>query len=656
MSPGAGRICPHVARAPIAQTTDQTTATDADERARLIRIRRPPILVAAASSSRVTDGPTTPSTQGQSPTSTRSPTPTRSPTTRSGITRVVVVVVAFRYRNESFLCSRLHFVHEEGTGAMRRVASRRDAMGSRGARYWIWAALCAVSCADVARAARTRDWCTASTLTNTLTYATARKTASTWQNDAVARMFAGETINVGVIWDPGVVKADAVASTDTTTPSPFAVCEGNAACGDYLDGPDYAIFQEVAQRGGFTANWTLFRDKLGTETYDNLVTNITLNYDVSGQWWTDSSARRAMGIASSQYFQDLSRMLVVKKTVQTKTFQPDLLLKPFTWQAWVMFLSLTTFHAMCYYYLEFEYFKQEIPHFWEGFMTSLWLSWERFTSGLDAEPRSPHAKILQAIWGMCTLCFTALYTASLAALIIEVSTSNSAINSMNDLRSAGSTAVMFQNDPLIPQMQIAYDWLTIVEKPRTDILAVQDLDAFLTSAGAYALLIPATDAYKVVQSSPDCSVTETAMALQSGGGFVAHYSGCAENFLWNIDTILMEMAADGTIDRIKSRYATLKCASDDSATTISYQLGIEQTVGIVVAGAALMIFVLVVSATIKNILFQKQQRAEAALRSELDSEMAKNAPASLTEDGGEAEISRSTSLMQRRTFKLGRAT
>ena len=34
---------------------------------------------------------------------------------------------------------------------MRRVASRRDAMGSRGARYWIWAALCAVSCADVAR-------------------------------------------------------------------------------------------------------------------------------------------------------------------------------------------------------------------------------------------------------------------------------------------------------------------------------------------------------------------------------------------------------------------------------------------------------------------------------------------------------------------------
>ena len=97
---------------------------------------------------------------------------------------------------------------------MRRVASRRDAMGSRAARYWIWAALCAVSCADVARAARSRNWCTASTLTNTLTYATARKTAPTWQNDAVAKMFAGETINVGVIWDPGVVKADAVASTD----------------------------------------------------------------------------------------------------------------------------------------------------------------------------------------------------------------------------------------------------------------------------------------------------------------------------------------------------------------------------------------------------------------------------------------------------------
>jgi hypothetical protein len=105
VSPVAGRICPHASRAPIAQTTDQKTATDADERARLIRIRRPPIVVVAASSSRVTDGPTTPSTPGRSPTSTRSPTPTRAPTTRSGITRVVVVVVAFRY-----IMSRL-FVH-----------------------------------------------------------------------------------------------------------------------------------------------------------------------------------------------------------------------------------------------------------------------------------------------------------------------------------------------------------------------------------------------------------------------------------------------------------------------------------------------------------------------------------------------------------------
>jgi len=106
VSPGAGRICPHAARAPIAQTTDQTTATDADERARLIRIRRPPIVVVAASSSRVTDGPTTPSTPG------RSPTPTRAPTPRSGITHVVVVVVAFRYIiSRLFVHTLLQFVH-----------------------------------------------------------------------------------------------------------------------------------------------------------------------------------------------------------------------------------------------------------------------------------------------------------------------------------------------------------------------------------------------------------------------------------------------------------------------------------------------------------------------------------------------------------------
>jgi hypothetical protein len=157
-----------------------------------------------------------------------------------------------------------------------------------------------------------------------------------------------------------------------------------------------------------------------------------------------------------------------------------------------------------------------------------------------------------------------------------------------------------------------------------------------------------------VQASTDCGSTTSAMALQAGGGFVAHYSGCAENLLWIIDVILMKMAADGTTDKIKARYATTKCSSDDSATTMSYQLGIEQTVGIVVCGAALMIFVLVISATIKNILFQKQQKAEAALRSELDSVVAQKAPASPTEGGG--EFARSTSIMQRRTFKLGRAT
>ena len=180
---------------------------------------------------------------------------------------------------------------------MRRVASRRDAMGR--ARRGTGSGRALRGVLRGRRASRAvADWCTASTLTNTLTYATARKTAPTWQNDAVAKMFAGETINVGVIWDPGVVKADAVASTDTTTPSP-SPCARGSGVGDYLDGPDYAIFQEVAQRGGFTANWTLFRDKLGTETYDDMVTNITLNYDVSRQWWTDwSTARWASPVVS----------------------------------------------------------------------------------------------------------------------------------------------------------------------------------------------------------------------------------------------------------------------------------------------------------------------------------------------------------------------
>jgi len=205
-------------------------------------------------------------------------------------------------------------------------------------------------------------------------------------------------------------------------------------------------------------------------------------------------------------------------------------------------------------------------------------------------------------------------------------------------------------------MEITYDWLTVVQTPRSELLAVKDLSSFLTSTGtgARALLVPVSDAQKLIDASTDCGMTMSAMALQAGGGFVAHYSECAENVLWIIDTILMGMAADGTTDKIKARYKTSQCASDDSATTTSYQLGIEQTVGIVVCGAALMIIVLVVSATIKNMMFLKQKKAEAALRSELDSVVAQHAPASLNEGG--AELSRSTSIMQRRTFKLGRAS
>lgn len=518
-------------------------------------------------------------------------------------------------------------------------------------------------------AVRSEDWC-ASPLTASLTFANGSLGSGHWNSYYVQTLLKNKTLNVGVIWDPGV----AYEKTEpknlpgyATEPSPYVICTG-ADCTQWLDGQDYAVFTEVARRGGFDVNWTLLRGPIRDETYNDLVTNITLNYDMSAQWWTDSFTRRGMGIASGRYFQDLSRELVVQRINLSKKLEPlQLMLKPFSWHAWLAFLGLTTFHALCYFYLEYETFKAEIPNIYEGLMTSWWLSWERFTSGLDAEPRSAQAKMLQMIWGMCTLCFTALYTASLAALIIEVSATNSAINSMSDLQTLGGRVVIFEGDPLKAQLGIMYPWLTMVEVPLDDILALTDTKAFLLQYGAQAILVPHTYAYELEQTASSCDAVRSAVALTTGGGFVAHYSGCAENILWVLDAIMMEMEFDGKTEQLKLQYNPLKCPSE-TAYEVSYTLDIEQTYGICLIGGIIMLIVLLFSTVQKNHVRKRRRRLENIVRDELNAVLAEMAPSVTvprkvltTDDDDDDEFedalapapARHTSLVQR-GFSFGR--
>ena len=512
-----------------------------------------------------------------------------------------------------------------------------------------------------ASATRSLDWCAndGQGLSASLTTSNGTSTNARWKNNFVAELLVGKTLNVAVIWDAGVVKEGKAEPTNSThpgyatAPSPFVICEDSDpsnTCDDWLGGRDWAIFNEAAKRGNFKVRWTLLRGPIGSETYTDLESIITLNYDLSAQWWTDSYERRGQGMVTGRYITDLSRELLVEKEAASKTLNPALMLKPFTWQAWLAFLGLTTFHSLCYYYLEFDHFKEEIPSVLEGVLTSWWLSWERFTSGLDAEPRSPHAKALQVIWGMCTLCFTALYTASLAALIIEVSVSNSAINSMSDLQKVGGRVAIFTGDPLKTQLQTSYPWLTMVEVPLATIRATTNIKSFLTQNAVQAMLIPHVYAYELEQAQSDCGMTIVANALKAGGGFATHYSECAENLHWVIDTTLMEMEFDGKMDQITLSYTPMMCQNQVTASEVSYTLDINQTYGIIAAGGVLMLLVLTLSAGHKKHENHRQRKREIQHRQHLEavlSEMAPEEGENKNDSGKDAESKDNNALRNR---------
>ncbi|CEF99815.1 Ionotropic glutamate receptor [Ostreococcus tauri] len=71
-----------------------------------------------------------------------------------------------------------------------------------------------------ASATRSLDWCAndGQGLSTSLTTSNGTSTNARWKNNFVAELLVGKTLNVAVIWDPGVVKEGKEEPTDSTHP------------------------------------------------------------------------------------------------------------------------------------------------------------------------------------------------------------------------------------------------------------------------------------------------------------------------------------------------------------------------------------------------------------------------------------------------------
>ena len=99
------------------------------------------------------------------------------------------------------------------------------------------------------------------------------------------------------------------------------------------EGRDYLLFQEMAKRGGFNVEWALTRDvsKTVPESYTAMAVNFTTDdrFDLSTNWWTDTSDRRKLGLVIGHHHTDASRVLITARNSKKKSLDLDLLVRPF---------------------------------------------------------------------------------------------------------------------------------------------------------------------------------------------------------------------------------------------------------------------------------------------------------------------------------------
>jgi len=407
------------------------------------------------------------------------------------------------------------------------------------------------------------------------------------------RRLKGRTLNVISHWDPGYVYIKDYPTPQYNSPYPDIVCTNSCVDEGGLSGLNYETFMKVAEIGGFAVNWTLHRDVSGenNETYTELALNFTNDYDVGTNWWTDSTERRHLGLACGYYHVDVSRVLAVRKVTDAGKVMLTLMFKPFTTEVWIAFVCLVVFHAFTFLFIEYDDPVNRKNSWIATGANTIWLSWERFTGGFDPEPKKILGKCLMAVWGFSTLCFIALYTATLAAVIIDQQNARVPINTLADLSAAHGSAMMFNSDPLTERFKSKFGYIPLdTNTPRGEILDTMDVKSLmLKSNDAKALIIPKIDAERLVENNCDVLITQT--VIKSGGGFVTSYNNCRADYNWIFDAILMQLEEEGYLETIYKRYFTETCTATANASP-EVTLGINQVGGLLLGSFILMSLIL----------------------------------------------------------------
>ena len=406
------------------------------------------------------------------------------------------------------------------------------------------------------------------------------------------RRLKGKTLNVISHWDPGYVYIKDYPTPQYNSPYPDIVCTNSCVDEGGLSGLNYETFMKVAEIGGFAVNWTLHRDVSGenNETYTELALKFTNDYDVGTNWWTDNMERRHLGLACGYYHVDVSRVLAVRKVSDAGKEMLTLMFKPFTVEVWIAFLCLVLFHALTFLFIEYEDPVNRKNTWIATGANTIWLSWERFTGGFDAEPKKVLGK--------------------LAAVIIDQQNVRVPINTLADLTAAHGTAMMFNTDPLIERFKSKFGYIPLdTSTPRGDILVTTDVGSLMHS-DAKALIIPKIDAERVAENNCDIVITQT--VIKSGGGFITSYDNCRADYHWILDAILMQLEEEGYLETVHKKYFTESCTATANAPP-EVTLGMNQVGGLLMGSATLMSMILALTA-ISHVSRRLPKKALQALK------------------------------------------
>ena len=421
-------------------------------------------------------------------------------------------------------------------------------------------------------------------------------------NDTVNANFntrlEGLTLTVAAIWDPGYVSIEGEAAPTRTRDYPDVYCTD---CGSQLSGYNFDVFEKMASLGNFKTNWTIFGDVDSSrgETYEQMALNFTRDFDVSGQWWSDTARRRSIGVSCGYYHTDVTRMLTVLETTGSDTFSLLMLFAPFQSYIWLVLFAAFLLVSTALVYIEHDFHTDsKRVNFKDELCRSLWNTWCRFACGGDAhDPRTHLGQLVQGSYGFLRLIVVALYGASLTSILIEDANTSGTIKTMSELRAAGGKAIMFEGDPLKSRILAQNPWLIPEDVSRGEILNTTDFRALLDKYGSEAVILSAPDALTVAQNSDLCDVIVSGVAISAGGGFITSYDDCLSDLNFVFDSLLMTMESDGTLDYITASYANKKCTSviKTESPKSKYQVGLFRISGIFVLGSAVLVGVSVLS-------------------------------------------------------------